>query len=483
LTFLLITDDWQLFTLSAKDKLMNVEDQNVTQPENRDKDDEERLLASAAGDLAAPDDESDSGEPEADESAALIPPVSETPIEESEPEADESAALIQPVSETPVEEPEPEADESAAPIQPVSETPDKAAPISAAPPRIVSETPLGGVPRARTVVTPERSPGGPVERPEIDDTTKEIPPRALGKRVPRPPADIEPARPAPPAPAAEVPAPAAQAPAPAQPAPAAPGQPPSRVTHTEAPGRPADWADEDISPELAAVLFGERKPAAETPPAPAAEVPAPAAAEPAPEVAAGPIALTDVDSARRLRITAGGTSAAAPDAVLQGKVRYMRIEEPLNNDKGQRTAESWRYFKPDYPPLEGRLVKAVESAEIQYADGSWYWEYERRYSDGGRDRREVRANTDRSYVERHDEVSKLAAQAGKRVLYKEDAAMIRAESEREEKHGFLSGLLGRDDNADTNDGAKVWREATAPESRHARKNGGEALRRRFLGIF
>jgi hypothetical protein len=80
-------------------------------------------------------------------------------------------------------------------------------------------------------------------------------------------------------------------------------------------------------------------------------------------------------------------------------------------------------------------------------------------------------------------VSKLAAQAGKRVLYKEDAAMIRAESEREEKHGFLSGLLGRDDNADTNDGAKVWREATAPESRHARKNGGEALRRRFLGIF
>jgi hypothetical protein len=415
LTFLLITDDWQLFTLSAKDKLMNVEDQNVTQPENRDKDDEERLLASAAGDLAAPDDESDSGEPEADESAALIPPVSETPIEESEPEADESAALIQPVSETPVEEPEPEADESAAPIQPVSETPDKAAPISAAPPRIVSETPLGGVPRARTVVTPERSPGGPVERPEIDDTTKEIPPRALGKRVPRPPADIEPARPA--------------------------------------------------------------------PPAPAAEVPAPAAAEPAPEVAAGPIALTDVDSARRLRITAGGTSAAAPDAVLQGKVRYMRIEEPLNNDKGQRTAESWRYFKPDYPSLGGRLVKAVESAEIQYADGSWYWEYERRYSDGGRDRREVRANTDRSYVERHDEVSKLAAQAGKRVLYKEDAAMIRAESEREEKHGFLSGLLGRDDNADTNDGAKVWREATAPESRHARKNGGEALRRRFLGIF
>jgi hypothetical protein len=438
---------------------MNADDQNVTQPENRD-DDEERLLASAAGDLAAPGDESDSGEPEADESPAPIQAVSETPVEESEPEADESPA----------------------PIQPSGETPDKAAPISAAPPRIVSETPLGGVPRARTVVTPEPSFGGPVEKPEIDDVTKEIPPRALGKRPPRPAADITPA--SPPPPAAAEPAPTAQAPAPAQPAPAVPDQPPSRVTHTESPARPEDWAGEDISPELAAVLFGERKPAAETPPAPAAAEPAPApAAQPAPEAPAEPIALTDVDSARRLRITAGGTSAAAPDAALQGKVRYVRIEEPLNGDKGQRIAESWRYVKPDYPSLEGRLVNAVESAEIQYADGSWYWEYERRYSDGGRDRREVRANTERSYVERHDEVSKLAAQAGKRVLYKEDAAMIRAESEREEKHGFLSGLLGRDDNADTNGGAKVWREATAPESRHARKNGGEALRRRFLGIF
>jgi hypothetical protein len=463
---------------------MNADDQNVTQPENRDEDDEERLLASAAGDLAAPGDES---EPEADESPTLIPPVSETPVGESEPEADESPTPIPPVSETPVEESEPEADESPAPIPPSGEAPARAAPVSAAPPRIVSETPLGGVPRARAVVTPEPSPGGPVERPKIDDTTKEIPPRALGKRPLRPAADVMPASPPPPA-AETPPAPAVAEPAPARPAPAAPAQPPSRVTHTEAPVRPEDWADEDISPELAAVLFGERQPAAETPSAPAAAESAPApAAQPAPEVAveppAEPIALTDVDAARRLRITAGGTSAAAPDAVLQGKVRYMRIEEPLNNDKGQRISERWRYFKPDYPALEGRLVKTVESAEIQYADGSWYWEYERRYSDGGRDRREVRANTDRSYVERHDEVSKLAAQAGKRVLYKEDAAMIQAESEREEKHGFLSGLLGRDDSADTNDGAKVWREATAPESRHARKNGGEALRRRFLGIF
>jgi hypothetical protein len=260
------------------------------------------------------------------------------------------------------------------------------------------------------------------------------------------------------------------------------------VTHTEPPTRPDDWADEDISPELAAVLFGERKPEVETPPTPEAQAPAPTPAKaPAPETAAEPpaepITLTDVDSARRLRLTAEGHNAAAPDAALQGKARYVRIEEPLNSDKGQRTTESWRYFKPDYPSLEGRLVKAVESAEMQYADGSWHWKYERRYSDGGRDRREVRANTDRSYVERHDEVSKLAAEAGKRVLYKEDAAMILAETEREERHGFLSGLLGRDDSATTTDSAQVWREATAPESRHARKNGGEALRRRFLGIF
>ena len=434
---------------------MNADDQNLTQPENRENDDEERLLASAAGDLAAPDDEAEPGEPDAGEHAAPIQPVGETPVEEAEPDADQSAA----------------------PVQPVSETPDEAAPNSAAPPRILSETPLGGVPRARMVVTPEPSPGGPVEGPKIDDTTKEIPPRALGKRPPRPPAEVTPAKPPPPA--AETPS----APA-AEPAPTKPDQPPSRVTHTESPFRPDDWADEDLSPELASVLFGERKPAAETPSAPAAET---APAQPAPQVAAEPpaepIALTDVDSARRLRITAGGTSAAAPETALQGKVRYVRIEEPLNDDKGQRTAESWRYFKPDYPSLEGRLVKAVESAEIQYADGSWFWEYERRYSDGGRDRREVRANTDRSYVERHDEVSKLAAEAGKRVLHKEEAAMIRAEPEREEKRGFLSGLLGRDDDEEPKGNAKAWREATAPESRHARKNGGQALRRRFLGIF
>jgi hypothetical protein len=460
----------------TKDKPMNADDHNITQPENRENDDEERLLASAAADPTAPDHEAEPGAPEADASAALIQPVSETPVEETEPDT------------------APEPDESAAPVQPVSETPDEAAPNSAAPPRIVSETPLGGVSRTRMVVPPEPSPGAPVEKVEIDDVTKEIPPRALGRRVPRPPAEVTPAEPAPPA--AETPsAPAEPEPAPevppVEPAPAAPKQPPSRVMHTESPMRPDDWVDDDLSPELAAVLFGERKPAAETPTAaaetPSAPAPEAPAVEPAPQAVAEPpaepIALTDIGSARRLRITAGGTSAAAPDAVLQGKVRYVRIEEPLNNDKGQRTAESWRYFKPDYPSLEGRLVKTVESAEIEYADGSWFWEYERRYSDGGRDRREVRANTDRSYVERYDEVSKLAAEAGKRVSYKEEAAMIRAEPEREEKRGFLSGLLGRDDDDKSTGDASVWREATAPESRHARKNGGEALRRRLLGIF
>jgi hypothetical protein len=435
---------------------MNADDQNLTQPENRENDDDEQRLASEP-----PDEESGS------DAAELVQPPDET-SEESAPDED-----VEP--------------DAAEPIPPVSEMPVTPAPNSAAPPRIVSETPLGGTPRPHVVVNSEPSPGAPVEKVEVDDTTKEIPPRHLGKREPRPPAAESVVRPTPVTPPPEA-ARAAATEAAAPVAKPAPEQPPSRVTHAEPSTRPDDWADEDISPELAAVLFGERRPAAETPSAPETPAPAPAPAKAsAPEIAAEPpaeaVALTDENSAHRLRLTAEAHSAAAPEVALQGKVRYVRIEEPLNNDKGQRVTESWRYFKPDYPSLEGRLVKAVESMEIQYADGSWYWKYERRYSDGGRDRREVRANTDRSYVERHDEVSKLAAQAGKRVLYKEAAAMILTDAEREEKRSFLSGLLGREDSDTADAAAKAWRDATTPESRHARKNGGEALRRRFLGIF
>ncbi len=467
---------------------MNADDQKLTQPENRDNDEEETLVTSETNALATPNEESATGETDADESAEPVQPTFEMLDDESEAgetDADESAEPVQPTFETLDDESETgetDADQSAEPIPPVIETLDKTALNSAAPPRIVSETPLGGVPKPRAVMHPEPPPAAPVEKYEIDDITKEVVLRTRAKKAPSP-ADVTPAEPTPPE--AVEPVPAAPV---IEPAPAAPDQPPSRVMHTEPTARPADWEDEDISPELAAVLFGERTPKADTPPAPAAQAPASVPVEaPAPKaVTAEPpaesISLTSVEAARRLPITAHGNSAAAPEAVLPGKSRYMRIEEPLKGDKGQRTTESWHYFKPDYPSLEGRLVKSVESEEILYADGSWRWEYQRRYSDGGRDRREVRANIDRSYIERHDEVSKLAVQAGKRVQYKEEAAMILSEPEREEKHGFLSGLLGRDDD-ETSGGAKVWREATASESRHARKNGGEALRRRFLGIF
>jgi hypothetical protein len=185
-------------------------------------------------------------------------------------------------------------------------------------------------------------------------------------------------------------------------------------------------------------------------------------------------------SARSVRITAKGHHTAAPDATLQAKVRYVRIEEPHNKD--QRITETWTYFRPDYPALEGRLVRRASSEEIVYADGSRRWRYERQYSDGGRDRREVRISDDKPYVEHKDEASALDPRTGKPVSrHKETGAMIQAAQERDEKRGFLSGLLGRDE--DESGSAKVWREATSSESRQARKQGGQAFRRRFLGIF
>ncbi len=277
--------------------------------------------------------------------------------------------------------------------------------------------------------------------------------------------------------------------------PSAPTQPLSRVKVSEsAPVTDReDWQDDDLSPELAAVLFGERtsKPKAaavapaetQTPaaaPTPAAKPAAPAAE---PEAPAEPIALTDIAAARRMRLTAKGHSAAAPDAALQGKMRYTRVEEPLSGDIGQRTIETWTYFKPDYPSLDGRLVRRTRSVEVTYADGSWAWLYERRYSDRGIDRRLVCASADRSYVERDDTVSKLDPQTGKRVKYHEDAAMILAAAERDEKRGLFAGLLNRDDDEQYTQGRKTWRVASASERRQARKEGGQAFPRRFLGIF
>jgi len=254
--------------------------------------------------------------------------------------------------------------------------------------------------------------------------------------------------------------------------------------------------DDDISPELAALLFGSQKaaaPAETAAEATAAQAAAPeAAAAPAPQpgqppaaavlpaapilaalAPATPIELTRVEDARSLHLYAGGHSAPSPDQPLVGKVRYSRVEEPLKNDRGQRVVERWQYYKPDYPGLGGRLVREVRSEEIAYSDGSWHWRYERRYVDRGRDKREVRAAKDRKYIERRDEVSVIEAATDKRTTYKTAARLIFAPPAEEKRGGFFSALLGKEDDAAVL--SPVWREATTKEARAARKSGGNAF--------
>jgi hypothetical protein len=246
----------------------------------------------------------------------------------------------------------------------------------------------------------------------------------------------------------------------------------------------SDWGD-DLSPELASVLFAPKSDApAETPAriedisgerAPAAAEVAPAEASPA-APPAGPVLLTSKDGAHSLPISAEGHAAPPPDAPLTAKARYMRVEEPLKNDKGQRIEETWSYFKGDYPALDGRLVRKASSVTMAYADGSWKWRYERRYDDRGRDRREVRANADETYFERADTVSVIDAE-GKRSHHDEDAALIYAASAGDDKRGGLLGSLFGRDKDDDGSGAKTWRDATAAEMKQARKEGGQAFER------
>jgi hypothetical protein len=431
---------------------------------------------------------------------------------DSVPTEDEDTVILEPRADTEeqVEEPEAAARE---------EEPGEPPPVSAAPPRIVGETPLGGklTPPLRTPVT-EPEPLSPAPEAEIETP-------APGEEEPEAPAQAEaesgeeePVQPfrrdvstvpgtvmahellgqaagEPPAPEAEISEEeehAGEEAEPEEPQTAVlhsvsteqreePPAPSAHAAATEAepePVKPEEW-EEDLSPELAAILFGGSEPAPAAARSEAArEAPrvgaAPGAARPAvTEAPAEPVTLTDIADTRRLPLVAQGQKAAAPEASLQGKVRYVRVEEPLKKDQGQRIKESWEYFKPEFPALEGRLVKAVHIEEISYADGSWFWRYERTYADKGRDRREVRANTDHTYIERQDEVSKLQPDTSKRVQYKEKAAMILAAPPDEEKHGFLSSLLGRDN--DKEQAAKAWHEATSSEVRHARKHGGMAF--------
>ncbi len=260
---------------------------------------------------------------------------------------------------------------------------------------------------------------------------------------------------------------------------ARPAGPVSTVRAVEAPAKPADW-DDDLSPELATVLFGanEIREEAARSAAPTRVEPTPpptvTAAEPVADVPAQAITLTDPADARRLPLVAEGHGAPAPEVVLTGPARYVRVEEPLSDDRGQSTVETWDYLKPNLPSLGGRLVRRVKIQEYVYADGSWHWQYDREYADGGRDRREVRAASDRGYVERKDEVSTRDAATNKRQQFKEQAALILAEPEREEKRGLLSSLFGRGDD-DTPHGPKVWRPANGAEAKRARKQGGHAF--------
>jgi hypothetical protein len=457
-----------------------------------------------------------------DPNIASDQPLDEAPAqpdEETPPVTAESSTAPGAMDAVPTDEEDtlilPPADEPAEPAEELeaasAEAPAEPAPVSAAPPRIVGETPLGGKlrPPLRAPVVESEQPPRPAE--EVETSTPAEPEIPAQAEAVSPGEDEEPVRPLPrdvstvpgtvmahellgraaeqpPAPEAEIPEKDEQA-APEEPQTAVlrgvstekRGELPARETAPQAEPEAVnreEW-DEELSPELAAVLFGGAKSAPAAAPEAAREAPraAPAPA-PAPKAAvteapAEPATLTDIADTRRMPITAQGQRAAAPEASLQGKARYVRVEEPLKKDRGQRTTESWEYFKPDFPALEGRLVKTVYIEEIGYADGSWFWRYERTYADKGRDRREVRANTDHSYIERQDEVSKLQPDTAKRVQYREKAAMILTAPPHEEKHGFLSGLLGHDD--DKEQAAKTWHAATSSEARHARRHGGMAF--------
>lgn len=188
--------------------------------------------------------------------------------------------------------------------------------------------------------------------------------------------------------------------------------------------------------------------------------------------------VTTPAEARSAPINAGPFSAPPPDAPVKGKMRYVRIEEPLPRGKGQRITEKWEYFGPDYPALEGRLVKRVESEERAYTDGSWKLTFRRDYSEG-RDERVVRIASDGEYAERTDRIQRRDATSGKMRREREQVYLRYAAPLREEKRGLLSGLFGRG-NGPQQEGPKRWRPASDSEQRDARQTGGEALK---FGLF
>ena len=385
-----------------------------------------------SGGLAADDDQPASDQDDADQ------PDDTAPIDEASPAGEEGGPEPVRVGSTQVP-----------------------GPASAAPPRIVSEAPVGGTPQPAGEPEPEEH-TAPDESAAPEEPAAEVVP-AADESAPEPESEPEPA------PTSE-------------PEPDESDAPPTERIIDE-----QQW-DDELSPELAAILFQAEPgpPAAadesapEAPPAPAAPEPATPEAAPPPDTTpqAAPITLTDPAQARELPVTAGGVSSPPPGhSAPEGKVRYKRLEEPLRGDKGQRTVEAWEYFGPNWPALDGRLVKRIRVEEVAYADGSWSWEYERRYTDKGFDQRRVRANTDRTYIERRDSVKKPDA-GGKQARHVEDARLILAGPPREGRGGLLGrlfgGLFGRG-GAERDTGPKSWREATDHEARRARRRGGDAF--------
>lgn len=271
------------------------------------------------------------------------------------------------------------------------------------------------------------------------------------------------------------------------------GTPPAEPIAPPAPApaasvaRAEDW-DEDLSPELAAVLFGAAsarpapassgaaQPASPAEPAPLAVRAQPSAESPAKP--AGPVMVTTPGEARSRPLVAGEFTAPAPEATIQGRMRYVRVEEPLRGDRGRHIHETWEFFGPDYPALDGRLVKRMESEEFAYADGSWKLIFRRDYSQG-RDERTVRIASDGEYAERTDRIQRRDAMSNKTRREREQVGLRYAAPPTEEKRGFLSSLFGRGDGPQA-EGPKSWRPVTEAEMRDARRDGGAAFHYRLF---
>ncbi len=188
--------------------------------------------------------------------------------------------------------------------------------------------------------------------------------------------------------------------------------------------------------------------------------------------------ITTPGEARSRLLVAGEFTAPPPEAAIQGKMRYIRVEEPLRGDQGKRIHETWEFFGPDYPALDGRLVKRMESEELAYADGSWKLTFRRDYSQG-RDERTVRIASDGEYAERTDRIQRRDALSNKTRRARERVGLRYAAQPSEEKRGFLSSLFGRGSATQT-EGPKRWRPASDAEMRDVRREGGAAFR---YGLF